>query len=313
MINLKLISNNIYVVKPYDRNSADCCVYMVNTKSDDGLILIDVGLNIEPIHEIVKEGFKIKDIKHCLITHCHLDHIGACNELKKLNNEIKFYAHELDAKKIEQVPMDEYITQYYADYNYVPVKLYKKFKLDNEILKFGQLEIRVIHIPGHSPGSVAYYLDNGKNKILFGGDLPGIAINLHGGDLEAYLNSLTKLLDLKIDILCEGHEDIIEPAKKVQKFIKGYMNLNKFLNKIVVEDPSNVEVLIDLILQTYDLGFYDVALDFCNYLLEIVPNNIEGQNLLKKIRKHNPPKIDFIKSYIKETFPEFINQLQKKD
>ncbi|MFX1462774.1 MAG: MBL fold metallo-hydrolase [Promethearchaeota archaeon] len=313
MISLKVISKNIYIVKPYDRNSTDCCVYMVDTKSDDGLVLIDVGLNIGPIQEIEKEGFKLKDIKHCLITHCHLDHIGACNELKKHNNDIKFYAHELDAEKIENIPTDEYITQYYADYNYIPVKLYKKFKFDNEILKFGQLEFRVIHIPGHSPGSVAYYLDNGKNKILFGGDLPGIAINLHGGDLNAYLKSLPKLLDLKIDFLCEGHENIIEPEKKVKKFIEGYMNLNKFLNKIVVEDPSNVEVLIDLILQSYDLEFYDIALDFCNYLLEIVPNNIEGKKLLKKIKKHNPPKIEFIKRYINETFPEFINRLQKNN
>jgi len=297
---MKLVYDNVYVVKPYDPHADDCCVYMIDTKSEDGLVLIDVGLNIEPIQVIEKEGFYLKDIRNCLITHGHLDHFGACFKLKKFNENIKFYAHELDADQIEQKPTGQYIEQYYGDYKYQPVKLAKRIKFDNEILKFGKFEFRCIHIPGHTPGSVAYLLEIRKKKILFGGDLPGVVLNFRGDNLEEYLKSMQKLLHFNIDILCEGHEDIIEPAKKVKKFIKKYMKINQKLN-LYIEEPHNVEILLDLILISCELEFFDNALDFCTYLLEIEPNNVKGQELLQKIIKQNPQKIDWIKNLINES------------
>jgi len=38
------IVENVYVVKPHNPIEPGCCVYMVDAKSDDGLVLIDVGL-----------------------------------------------------------------------------------------------------------------------------------------------------------------------------------------------------------------------------------------------------------------------------
>ncbi|MFX1308586.1 MAG: MBL fold metallo-hydrolase [Promethearchaeota archaeon] len=310
---MKKIVNNVFVVKPYVPNSMDCCVYLIDTKSDDGLVLIDVGLDIEPIQEIEKKGFNLNEIKNCLITHGHLDHIGACNQLKSFSKDIKFYAHELDAEKIEQIPTDPYVSQYYADYKYEPIKLTRKFKVDNEILKFGKVEIKCIHIPGHTPGSVAYLLETGNKKILFGGDLPGSAINTRGGDLDAYLKSMQKLLDLNVDILCEGHEDIIKPAKKAAESIKLYMKLNKNINLIALEDPFNKEALLELTIQSYKLKYFDNALDFCQYLLEIDPDNSSAQQLLKKIKKHNPPKMEYIKGLIQENFPELSTQIHEEE
>jgi len=298
VINVRKVVENVYIVKPYDPNVVGCCVYMVNTNSDDGLVLIDVGLYIDPIKEIEKEGFDLRDIKHCLITHGHIDHVGACHKLKEFNKDIKFYAHEQDAEKIEKKIMDPYVAQIYADYKYESIKLAKKIKNDNKILKFGNYEFKCIHIPGHTPGSVAYLLETEKKRILFAGDLPGIAINIRDGNLDAYLTSMQKLLKLNIDILCEGHEDLIRPAEKVLKFIKGYMKFNENLNKAVVENPSDTRALLDLALISYELEFYENTLDFCNYLLEIEPDNVDAQQLLDKIKEYNPPKIEWIKNLI---------------
>ena len=63
------IVKDVYVVKGYSSGDMNCCIYMVDTKSDDGLVLIDAGLYIEPIQSIEKDGFDVKNIKHCLITH----------------------------------------------------------------------------------------------------------------------------------------------------------------------------------------------------------------------------------------------------
>ena len=294
---MRKIVDNVYVVKPYDPNVAGSCVYMVDTKSDDGLVLIDAGMDIELIRVIEKDGFDVKEIKHCLITHCHIDHCGACYKLKELNKDIKFYAHELDAEDNELKIRDQDIPQILADYKYEPVKITRTIKNDNEILKFGNYEFRCIHIPGHTPGSVAYLLETGGKRILFGGDLPGVVLNTQGGNLEAYVKSIQKLLNLNIEIMCEGHEDIIEPAKKASKFLRGYIQLNEQLNKIV-ENPHNPEILLELTLLTYELEFYENALDFCNYLLEIDPNNYDALKLISEIKKHNPIEINYIKSLL---------------
>ncbi|NVM16151.1 MAG: MBL fold metallo-hydrolase [Candidatus Lokiarchaeota archaeon] len=296
------IVENVYVVKPYNPIDPGCCVYMVDTKSEDGLVLIDVGLYIEPIRVIEKKGYDLKDIKHCLITHGHIDHFGACHELKKYNPDIKFYAHEQDANKIEQKSPNQSINQFFPDYKYEPVKLARRIKADNEILKIGQLEFKCFHIPGHTPGSVAYLLEAGNKRLLFAGDLPGIAININDGNLDDYLKSMQKLSAIDIDILCEGHENIIKPAEKINKFIKSYMKFNENLNHLVLENPYDVKTLMDLTLITYEQEFFENALDFCNYLLELEPDNSRARQLLNKIKEHNPPKIEFIKKLIKENF-----------
>ncbi|MFX1293186.1 MAG: MBL fold metallo-hydrolase, partial [Promethearchaeota archaeon] len=270
---MKTVVKDVYVVKPYDPSIVDCCVYLIDTKSDDGLILIDTGINFEPIQEIEKEGFKLAHIKHCLITHGHLDHFGVCYKLKEYNKNIQFYAHELDAERIENKPTEPSPNQFFADFKYEPVKITKKIKKDNEILKFGRLEFMCIHIPGHTPGSVAYLLDIEEKKILFAGDIPGIAINIGDGNLNQYTKSIEKLLTLNIDIMCEGHENITQPAEKVSKFIKGYLTFNKNLNSVVLENPYDTKALLNLALQSYELGWYSSVVDFCNYLLELDPKN----------------------------------------
>ncbi|MFX0002592.1 MAG: MBL fold metallo-hydrolase [Candidatus Hermodarchaeota archaeon] len=300
---MKKVVDNVYIVKPYDPNVPDCCVYMIDTNSDDGLVLIDIGLNFEPIKDIEKEGFELKNIKHCLITHGHIDHFGACYKLKEINKNIKFYAHELDVKDNELKIVDPGIGEIFADYKYEAIKIDKKIKKDGQTLKFGIFEFKCIHIPGHTPGSVAYFLETGGKRILFAGDLPGIAINVQGGSLDDYIKSMQKLLTLNIDILCEGHEDLILPAEKVLKFIKAYMVFNKKLNTLILEDPSNRAALLDLASITYELGFYGNTVDFCNYILEIYPDNSEAQKFLSKAKEHNPPKLDWIKN--------FINQFRK--
>ncbi|MFX0038055.1 MAG: MBL fold metallo-hydrolase [Promethearchaeota archaeon] len=297
---MKKVVDNVYIVKPYDPKSPDCCVYMVDTKSDDGLVLIDVGLNFEPIRGIENEAFDLNNIKHCLITHGHIDHFGACYKLKEINKDIKFYAHELDVKDNELKITAPDVAEIYADFKYEAIKIDKKVKSDGETLKFGILEFKCIHIPGHTPGSVAYFLETGGKRILFAGDLPGIAINVQGGSLDDYLKSMQKLLGLNIDILLEGHEDIIQPAEKVVKFIEAYMVLNKNLNTLILEDPLNSDALLDLAIITYELGFYENTVDFCNYALEIDPDNSEAQEFLSKAKKHNPPKLEWIKNFINQ-------------
>ncbi|MHA1275503.1 MAG: MBL fold metallo-hydrolase [Promethearchaeota archaeon] len=211
----------------YHLGDSGCSVYMVDTKSDDGLVLIDCGMSLQMIKDIKDEGFNPKDIKHCIITHFHIDHIGACFDLKQYNPDVKFYAHELDADPIEESGHDSKTAASWYGVKYKPIKLEKRLKGDLEVLKFGNIEFKCIHIPGHTPGSIAVLIEIEGTKILFGQDIHGPFMRSFGSDLEDYQKSMQKLLDINADILCEGHFGIFRPAERVRQYIEGYMRQNK--------------------------------------------------------------------------------------
>ena len=74
---MKEIIKNVYHV-----GDSGCSVFLIDTQSKDGLVLIDCGMSLKMIKKIEKYELDPLDIKHCIITHFHIDHIGACAELK---------------------------------------------------------------------------------------------------------------------------------------------------------------------------------------------------------------------------------------
>ncbi len=204
-----------------------CSVYLVNTQSDDGLVLIDAGMSLDMIKKIKKADLNPMDIKHCILTHFHIDHTGACAVLKDFNKNVKFYGHDLDADPIEERGHDSKTAAKWYGVNYRPVKLEKRLKGDLEVLNFGSYEFQCIHTPGHTPGSISILVVVEDMKILFGQDIHGPFMRSFGSNLIDYQKSMQKLLDLKADILCEGHFGIFHGADQVYDYIKGYMEQNK--------------------------------------------------------------------------------------
>jgi glyoxylase-like metal-dependent hydrolase (beta-lactamase superfamily II) len=215
---MKEIIKNIYHV-----GDSGCSVYLINTNSIDGLVLIDCGMSLQVLKKISKNNLNPMDIKHCIITHFHIDHIAACYDLKAFNKKVKFYAHELDAIPIEEKGHDKQTAAKWYGMSYRPIKLERKLKGDLEILKFGNFEFQCIHTPGHTPGSISILIETAEDKkVLFGQDLHGPIIP-GVSDFKEYQKSLRKLLDIGADILCEGHFGVFQPADEVQRYIKQYI------------------------------------------------------------------------------------------
>lgn len=210
----------------YHIGDSGCSVYLVNTKSEDGLVLIDCGMSLNMIKQISEYGLNPKDIKHCILTHFHIDHTAACSDLKNFNSQVKFYAHYLDAEAIEEKGHDTKTAASWYGINYIPVKLEKKFQSDLETLSLGIYDFHCIHTPGHTPGSISVLIDVNSTKILFGQDIHGPFYKSFGSNLKDYQKSMQKLLDLRADILCEGHFGIIKPASEVERYIRNYMDTN---------------------------------------------------------------------------------------
>lgn len=149
---------------------------------------------------------------------CPIDHIGGLAHFQK-DYDVRIIAHSLDAAAIES-SLGGGVAFYGVSYQPCQgdIKLGSK-----DSLKFSKYEIKVVHIPGHTPGSIAVYVDMGK-RVLFGQDIHGPYYAAWGADPVQAASSLEKLLALEADILCKGHFGIYQPATEVRRYIEGYLS-----------------------------------------------------------------------------------------
>ncbi|MFN2436344.1 MAG: MBL fold metallo-hydrolase [Desulfotignum sp.] len=217
---MQQITENIWYV-----GDSGCAVYLVDTQSDAGLVLIDAGMDLDMIKRIDLKGRGFEDIRHCILTHCHIDHTAACAGLARNLPGIRFYAHALDAAPIEEPGHDGRTAAGWYGITYEPVSLYKRLEGDTT-LTIGCMAFHCLHIPGHTPGSIAVMVESAGKKVLFGQDLHGPFNADFLSDLADYRRSMNRLLKLKADILCEGHYGIFQPKERVRRFIEEQLEKN---------------------------------------------------------------------------------------
>jgi len=201
-------------------HSYDCCVYLLDLGD---LVLIDSGAGRsfdKLVSNIEEHGFDPKRLKSVLVTHAHIDHIGSLQRFREAFGA-QIIAHELDAGAIE-TGRGTAAEAYGVSYTPCPVDL--RIQGSGDVLRFGDRELNIIHIPGHTAGSIAAYLDTDDGRVLFGQDIHGPYYPEWGADIEQAKLSLQKLIDLKADILCEGHFGIYQPAAAVERYIRGYLD-----------------------------------------------------------------------------------------
>lgn len=131
------------------------CYFLVCSQTDQSVI-IDPGDEGDFLSEKILQ-LKISP-QIILLTHVHFDHCLAAEELR-LNFKIPIFLHQADFSLIKNIRPQEKIL--------LPQET--KFLKDRQEIKFGQEKLKVIHTPGHTPGSVCLY--NPLDQFLFSGDL----------------------------------------------------------------------------------------------------------------------------------------------
>jgi glyoxylase-like metal-dependent hydrolase (beta-lactamase superfamily II) len=202
----------------------DCLFYLIKART--GLILIDCGLgeDIDRLIENIKAlNLDPNNLKILILTHCHIDHIGGAAELKA-KYHLETWAHKYDVPAIEgkQLAMTG-ATLYGVDYKPIKVDHVLTAEKGEETLEFGDCKLVCGHIPGHTPGSICIYTDIKKTRVLFAQDVHGPLVDAFGSNATDFVESLIYMIDLKADILCEGHFGIIQPAEEVKRYIQGYI------------------------------------------------------------------------------------------
>jgi glyoxylase-like metal-dependent hydrolase (beta-lactamase superfamily II) len=222
MSKAKSVCDRVYAVGgPGLSAPEDAFVYVVDAGSE--LVMIDagVGYGMGRIEDNIRSlGWQPASVWHIIATHCHIDHIGGLSAWKESYGP-RIIAHELDRAGIEGENNSLTAASMYG-VDYLPVKVDLLLKGETDKLLLGDVEFNFLHTPGHTPGSISVYIDTKDGRVLFGQDIHGPFSDSWGSDLGEWRKSMKKLLDLKADVLGEGHAGIFR-GEKVHKYIEEYL------------------------------------------------------------------------------------------
>ena len=204
---------------------ADCLVYALDLGE---IVLGDSGLGPSWPHirrNIAAAGLDPDRIHTLVLTHAHIDHAGGAAQARR-ETRCRVVAHDLDADAIESGdPVLSAATWYETDLDRVPVDL--RVKGPEHTLELEQGSLRLVHAPGHTPGSMALVWDSPEGRILVGQDVHGPFAASFGSDVAAWRRSMQALLDLEADVLCEGHFGVYRGRDAVRRFIEGHLAENR--------------------------------------------------------------------------------------
>ena len=187
--------------------------------------IIDPGYATEDEFITVFDFIRKNNIKiNCIInTHGHIDHIAGINSVRDTFG-IKSYLHKNDIFLTESIL--DYSEMFGFELNEKPV--IDEYITENLELTAGDIRLKFIHTPGHSPGGICA-VDH-VNKTVFCGDLlfrNSIGrTDLPGGSTEILLDSIVNKLFRECQddyIVCPGHMEATTIYEE--------KNFNQFLTK----------------------------------------------------------------------------------
>ena len=200
--------------------------YLIDT--GDGLILIDTAMHESAylmIENIRKLGYELTDIKKILLTHAHIDHIGAARTMKELTGA-KLY---LGARDLEFLHERRDLIANNGEYTcgeFEPDELYD----DAKHISQGHITVRTVSTPGHTPGCTSMFFDvtdkNGRT----------LKCGIHGG---VGLNTLNR----------EYFEEKRQPVSLRDEFIEGLKKLDKMDVDICLPSHTNQVGILQLVPQ----------------------------------------------------------------
>lgn len=184
MLNIKT-----FVFNPFQENT-----YVVSDDSNEAVV-IDCGAFFNEERKELTDYIDKNNLKvvHLLSTHGHIDHNFGNNTIADYYN-VRPEVHKADAGLMRRLSEQALaFCNYHLEYDMPEVSDYLN---DGDIIRFGNHEIKVIHTPGHSPGSTVLYIAD--EDVAFSGDtLFMMSIgrtDLEGGSFSDIQKSLLRMI-----------------------------------------------------------------------------------------------------------------------
>jgi glyoxylase-like metal-dependent hydrolase (beta-lactamase superfamily II) len=195
-----MITIKTFVFNPFQENT-----YLLYDETGEAVI-IDPGCYAkseeEQLHAFVEANNLT--LKHLLNTHSHIDHILG-NRFVSEQYNLPVQSHKEDEFLITRAKEQAVLFGMQIDEPPMP----ENYLDENDTIKFGNSELKIVHAPGHSPGSLVFYNDNERfmivGDVLFNQSIG--RTDLPGGNLDTLLKSIfTKLFPLGDDMkVYSGH------------------------------------------------------------------------------------------------------------
>ena len=189
-------------VNPFGEN-----MYILWDEASHEAVVIDPGMMREGEREMVTKFIDEHqlNVKHVLLTHLHVDHITGARWLAdKTGADVCGSA--LDNPLGQELP--DQVAHFRINIEVEPLTVDRNLS-EGDTLPLGDEIIQVLHVPGHSPGGLAFYVPH--SNLLFSGDTifnGSIGrTDLWGGDFAQLINSIReKILPLPDEtVIASGH------------------------------------------------------------------------------------------------------------
>ena len=173
----------VFVEGPVDANN-----YLIIDEKSKEAVLIDCSSGRQEfINSIKNSGV---NLKYILLTHGHFDHILGVDKFKEVFGTDAYIAKE----DIEQVELTPKFMPILAGIESVEIKSIHNYLKDGDIIKVGDIEIKAIATPGHTPGGISYLIGD---KLFSGDTLFHRSIgrcDFPGGSLDTIIKSIKEKL-----------------------------------------------------------------------------------------------------------------------
>jgi glyoxylase-like metal-dependent hydrolase (beta-lactamase superfamily II) len=205
--------------------------YLVGDVAGNGeLALIDPGPELDTHRDILLETVGDR-LRWILCTHTHRDHSPLARALKAATGAqvLGFGVTPDDGRQDESFAPDRALR-------------------DGDVVSCAAWRLRAVHTPGHASNHLCYLLED--HGMLFTGDhvMQGstVVISPPDGDMQAYFDSLERLLTLPMTSFAPGHGHVITtPQDEVRRLIAHRLKREeKIFTALAAAGPATLEVLV---------------------------------------------------------------------
>lgn len=203
-----------------------CNIWHMRGRDRD--MLVDTGLGVASLRDAARELFE-KPVT-AVATHTHSDHIGSHHEFEErvvhrleardlaepytmpldtrgmgggLLDSLHRAGYDVPAMLIDALPHEGYDPESYAIRPAPPTRTVE----EGSVIDIGDRRFEVLHLPGHSPGSIGLW--EAETGTLFSGDAlydGPLLDELEGSSIPDYVKTMERLRELPVRVVHAGHD-----------------------------------------------------------------------------------------------------------